>query len=91
MSDATFIHLPQISVSERLCALECLMLGKDLKKAQRESMAQTEPTGPAPPRMQQLLHGLRLSASDDLSPASDLDCLARLIENRRYQPQRRRA
>ena len=67
------------------------MLGKDLNKAQREPMAQTEPTGPAPPRMQQLLHGLRLSASDDLGKASDLETLARLIENRRCQPQRRRA
>jgi hypothetical protein len=40
--------------------------------------------------MQQLLHGIRLSASDELLPADDLDRLARLIEDGREDDGRRR-
>lgn len=49
-----------------------------------------EQMSPAP-RMQQLLHGIRLSAADDLAPAGDLDRLAQLIERNRKQDTRRRA
>jgi hypothetical protein len=42
-------------------------------------------------RMQQLLHGIRLSASDDMTPADDLERLARLIEQRKNPLDRRRA
>jgi len=49
-----------------------------------------EQVSPAP-RLQQLLHGIRLSAAEDLAPASDLDRLAQLIERNRKQDARRRA
>jgi hypothetical protein len=61
---------------------------------QREQAPAMEAYGnrtPSQSRMQQLLHGLRLSASDDLAPAGDLDHLARLIDDARRTGARRRA
>ena len=78
-------------MQRRSVLIEFVMTRKDESKAQRESMVQTQSTAPTAPRMQQLLHGLRLSASDDLAPASELECLARLIESRRHRRERRRA
>ncbi len=51
---------------------------------------QAKPSG-AQSRMQQLLHGLRLSAADDMAPADDLDRLARMIDDARKSAARRRA
>jgi hypothetical protein len=41
--------------------------------------------------MQQLMHGIRLTAAEDMAPASDLDRLAQIIERNRKQDARRRA
>jgi hypothetical protein len=47
----------------------------------RQAVATDKVELQAAPRMQQLLHGIRLAASDDLSPAQDLQRLAELIQS----------
>lgn len=68
-----------------------MSIEQDEQPEQAPAMEAYEDRTPSQSRMQQLLHGLRLSASDDLAPAGDLDQLARMIDNARKSASRRRA
>ncbi len=67
-----------------------LVMSKDKVEFREDDALHRELQSESGPRMQQLLHGIRLSASDDMMPSDDLIRLARLIEQSRSGQERRR-